>query len=110
MLKILFSPSEGKNSGGGLPAKELLGSNSARSDILNEYNDIIIKADENEITQLFGIKKFSDCKPYMQDIFSSPLMSAIERYQGVAYDYLQYSTLDETAKEYLKQNTIILNQ
>ncbi len=109
MLKILFSPSEGKNSGGDLVQKELLGSNSARADILNEYNKIVVRADEDEITQLFGIKKFSDCKPYMQDVFSSPFMSAIERYQGVAYDYLEYSTLDETAKEYLKQNTIIFS-
>ena len=109
MLKILFSPSEGKNPGGDLIAKELLGSNSARSDILNEYNKIVARADEDEITQLFGIKKFSDCKPYMQDVFSSPLISAIERYQGVAYDYLQYSTLDENAKEYLKKNTIIFS-
>jgi len=109
MLKILFSPSEGKNSGGDLIAKELLGSNSARSTILNEYNTIIKRADEDEITQLFGIKKFSDCKPYMQDVFSSQLMSAIERYQGVAYDYLEYSTLDEKAQEYLKQNTIIFS-
>ena len=109
MLKVLFSPSEGKNSGGNAASKELLGSNSARSDILNEYNSIVARADENEITQLFGIKKFSDCQPYMQDIFSSPLMSAIERYQGVAYDYLEYSTLDEKAQEYLKQNTIIFS-
>jgi len=109
MLKILFSPSEGKNPGGDLAPKELLGSNSARADILNEYNDIITRADESEITQLFGIKKFSDCQPYMQDVFSSPLMSAIERYQGVAYDYLEYSTLDEKAQEYLKLNTIIFS-
>ena len=109
MLKILFSPSEGKNPGGDLSAKELLGSNSARSDILNEYNDIITRADEDEITQLFGIKKFSDCQPYMQDIFSSPLMSAIERYQGVAYDYLEYFTLDGKAQKYLKENTIIFS-
>ena len=109
MLKVLFSPSEGKNSGGNLAPKELLGSNSARANILNEYNEIVTRADENEITQLFGIKKFSDCQPYMQDVFSSPLMSAIERYQGVAYDYLEYSTLDERAKEYLKRNTIIFS-
>jgi len=109
MLKILFSPSEGKNPGGDAPAKELLGSNSARSDILNEYNDIVKRADENEITQLFGIKKFADCKPYMQDVFSSPLMSAIERYQGVAYDYLEYATLDAKAQEYLKRSTIIFS-
>ena len=90
-------------------AKELLGSNSARKNILDEYNNIVSRADEDEITKLFGIKKFSDCRAYMQDIFSSPLMSAIERYQGVAYDYLEYSTLDERAKEYLKQNTIIFS-
>ena len=109
MLKILFSPSEGKNPGGDLSAKELLGSNSARSDILNEYNNIVKKADESEITQLFGIKKISDCQPYMQDVFSSPLMSAIERYQGVAYDYLEYFTLDGKAQKYLKENTIIFS-
>ncbi len=109
MLKILFSPSEGKNSGGDADAKELLGSNSARADILNEYNNIVKKADEDEIIHLFGIKKFSDCQPYIQDIFSSPLMSAIERYQGVAYDYLEYAALDEKAQEYLKCNTIIFS-
>jgi len=109
MLKVLFSPSEGKNPGGNLAPKELLCSNSARANILNEYNEIVTRADEDEITQLFGIKKFNDCQPYMQDVFSSPLMSAIERYQGVAYDYLEYSTLDERAKEYLKRNTIIFS-
>ncbi len=109
MLKILFSPSEGKNPGGEAQAKELLGSNSARENILNEYNAIIKKANEDEIKNLFGIKKFSDCKPYMQDIFSSPLMSAIERYQGVAYDYLEYSTLNEAAQEYLKRTTVIFS-
>jgi len=109
MLKILFSPSEGKNPGGNLPAKELLGSNNARKDILNEYNNIVARAEESEITQLFGIKKFSDCQQYIQDIFSSPLMSAIERYQGVAYDYLKYTTLDENAQKYLKENTIIFS-
>lgn len=109
MLKILFSPSEGKNPGGNTTSKELLGSNSARADILNEYNNILKRANESEISKLFGIKKFSDCKPYIEDIFSSPLMSAIERYQGVAYDYLEYSTLDENAQEYLKRNTIIFS-
>ena len=36
-------------------------------------------------------------------------MYAIQRYQGVAYDYLEYSSLDEKAKEYLKTNTIIFS-
>lgn len=109
MLKILFSPSEGKNPGGNAVEKELLGSNSARESILNEYNSIVVRGDEDEIIELFGIKKFNACKPYIQDLFSSPLMSAIERYQGVAYDYLKYSTLDKKAQEYLKENTVIFS-
>ena len=109
MLKILFSPAEGKNSGGDKASKELLGSNNARLDILNEYNSIIKSNNEDAIKELFGIKKFTDCEPYINDIFNSPLMSAIDRYQGVAYNYLDIGTLDEDAKEYLKKNTIIFS-
>ena len=109
MLKILFSPSEGKNSGGEQIAKELLGSNKAREEILNEYNKIITSGDEEAIKNLFGFKKMSDCEPYINDIFNSPLMSAIERYKGVAYDYLDIDSLDADALSYLKNNTIIFS-
>ncbi len=109
MLKVLFSPSEGKNSGGKETPKELLGSNKARQEILNEYNKIIKNADEEAIKNLFGFKKMSDCEAYVNDIFDSELMSAIERYQGVAYDYLNMSTLDATQIQYLKKNTIIFS-
>ncbi|EDZ61683.1 protein containing DUF328 domain [Sulfurimonas gotlandica GD1] len=109
MLKILFSPSEGKNSGGEETPKELLGSNDARKDILNEYNSIVMSSDEEAIKNLFGFKKMSDCEAYVNDLFNSPLMSAIERYQGVAYDYLDINTLDAQQVEYLKKNTIIFS-
>ena len=109
MLKILFSPSEGKNSGGVEEKKELLGSDKAREDIFNEYNNIIKDRDEEAIKKLFGFKKFTECEQYINDVYSSPLMSAIERYKGVAYDYLEYSSLDEKAHEYLKSNTIIFS-
>lgn len=109
MLKILFSPSEGKNSGGSETAKELLGSNEARQSILNEYNDIVMSGDEEAIKNLFGFKKINDCEAYTNDVFNSALMSAIERYQGVAYDYLDLNTLDASEVEYLKKNTIIFS-
>ncbi len=109
MLKILFSPSEGKNSGGDEAKKELLGSNDAREDILNEYNKIVTSKEKSKIQELFGFKKLSDCEPYINDVFNSPLMSAIERYQGVAYDYLDINSLDEDAITYLKKNTIIFS-
>ena len=109
MIKILFSPSEGKNIGGNEIKKELLCSDKARENILNEYNHIVNSGNEELIKKLFGFKKYSDCEPYVCDIFSSPLMCAIERYKGVAYDYLDYNSLDIDAKEYLKQNTIIFS-
>ncbi|MFA5455638.1 MAG: peroxide stress protein YaaA [Sulfurimonas sp.] len=80
MLKILFSPAEGKKSGGNEAKKEL-----------------------------FGFKKFSDCEPYINDIFDSTLMCAIKRYDGVAYDYLDFNSLETEAKEYAKSNTIIFS-
>ena len=109
MLKILFSPSEGKNSGGNEIKKELFGATNAREDILNEYNKIVLSQDEEDIKKLFGFKKFSECLPYINDIHSSSLMCAIQRYQGVAYDYLQYTSLSKTEQEYLKQNSIIFS-
>ncbi len=109
MLKVLFSPSEGKQSGGIEQAKELLGSNKAREEILNEYNKLIKNSSEEEICNLFGFKKYSECQPYINDIFASPLMASIERYQGVAYNYLEFNSLDKKAQEYLKINTIIFS-
>ena len=109
MLKILFSPSEGKKSGGSETKKDLLGAANARDEILKTYNDIVNSKDEEKIKSLFGFKKFTDCEPYIVDIFNSPLMDAVERYQGVAYDYLEYKKLDPDAKEYVKHNTIIFS-
>jgi len=109
MLKILFSPSEGKNSGGTATKKELLGASNARDEILSTYNKIVMSEDEEAIKALFGIKKFTDCIPYINDIFNSPLMPAIERYQGVAYDYLKYSELSTAQQKYLQNNTLIFS-
>jgi len=109
MLKILFSPAEGKNIGGIEEKKTLLGSNEARTTILDKYNNIIKNGDEQEIKKLFGFKTFKQCEPYINDIYNSQLMCAIQRYQGVAYDYLNYSSLDKTQQQYLKENTIIFS-
>ncbi|MDA3909449.1 MAG: YaaA family protein [Sulfurimonas sp.] len=109
MLKVLFSPSEGKNSGGGETPKELLGSNQARDEILNQYNKIVTSGDEEAIKNLFGFKKMSDCEAYIKDLFNSPLMPAIQRYQGVAYNYLDINTVDAKQVQYLKKNTIIFS-
>lgn len=109
MLKILFSPSEGKKVGGEKIPQQLFGAENARDEILKIYNSIVESKNEEDIKKLFGIKKFKDCEQYICNIFDAPLMSAIERYQGVAYDYLQYNELDSITQEYLKNNTIIFS-
>lgn len=109
MLKILFSPSEGKINGGSEEPRELLGFNAPRKEILNTYNAIIKSGSEKEILELFGLKKFDDAQPYLQDLSASPLMCAIERYSGVAYEYLGFGSLAHDAQEYLKNNTIIFS-
>ena len=109
MLKILFSPSEGKNSGGNSTKKDIFGALHARDEILHTYNDIVLSQDKEAIEKLFGFKKFSECEPYICDIFNSPLMPAIERYQGVAYNYLKYKELDTKAQKFLQENTLIFS-
>lgn len=109
MLKILFSPSEAKNFGGNETKKELLGSNEAREDILKKYNNIVNSQNEEAIKKLFGFKKFEECEPYICDIFNSPLMCALQRYKGVAYDYLDFNSLNNKQQNHLKENTIIFS-
>lgn len=109
MLKVLFSPSEGKNSGGNEKPKELFGALDARKEILDTYNNIVLSDDAEKIKQLFGFKKFSECEPYINDLYNSPLMAAIQRYQGVAYDYLKYASLTPDAQKFLKENTLIFS-
>jgi cytoplasmic iron level regulating protein YaaA (DUF328/UPF0246 family) len=109
MLKILFSPSEGKNSGGDAKFKDILCTLKARDEILQEYNSIISSKDEDATKKLFGFKKIQDCLAYMVDIFNSELTPAIQRYKGVAYDYLDFDSLDVDAQNYVKENTIIFS-
>ena len=109
MLKILFSPAEGKFAGGLRTPSELLGSTDARYDILKKYNDIVLGDDTKAICKLVGLKKESDCDKYKEDIFTSPHMDAIERYSGVAYKYLDFTTLKNDAQDYLRKNCIIFS-
>jgi len=109
VLKILFSPSEGKHSGGTTTTNKLFGAADARDEILTTYREIVLGDDEEAIKRLFGLKKFSECQPYIVDIFDTPLLPAIARYDGVAYDYLNYQKQNSLTQTYLQNNTIIFS-
>lgn len=110
MLYTLFSPSEGKRTGGkNKPMHDMLFGLAQRNTILQKYNAIVNSGDMPQIKALVGIKKDADVVTYQVDIFSQPVMPAIERYSGVAYEYLDYHTLTDEQQKYLKTNTIIFS-
>jgi len=110
MLYTLFSPSEGKHHGGSAaPVSHLLFGIQRRRDILQAYNEVVTSGDSGAIQALFGYKKFSDCEPYLGDLFATPTLPAILRYDGVAYDYLDAASLSSAATEYLASHAIIFS-
>jgi len=110
MLYTLFSPSEGKLPGGDTTQQsDILFGYEPRNEVLTTYNTIVNSGDMEAIKALFGIKKESDILPYIGDLFNAPLMKAIERYSGVAYDHLDYASLSPEAKTYLQQQVIIFS-
>ena len=110
MLYTLFSPSEGKHHGGnGAPLNDLLFGLDARREILESYDTIVNSRDMEAVKALFGYKKESDCEPYIGKLFETATMPAIERYDGVAYDYLDTASLNENAMSYLKTHALIFS-
>lgn len=113
-MYILFSPSEGKKTGGtkeALNSKQLLFPElyAQRLPLLQAYNRLINEGSIEELQELTGIKKDKEIQQYQEDLFSTPTMPALERYDGVAYDYLDLSTLNENEKNYLFQQTIVFS-
>lgn len=113
-MKILFSPSETKIGGGDI---KCIDKNSfifpelfeKRLEILEKYNNYLKNASNNDLEKLFGTRKIEVIEKYKQDIFKSPTMKAIQRYEGVAYDYLNYNSLEVSAQKYIDENTLIFS-
>lgn len=113
-MKILFSPSETKIGGGDI---KCIDKNSfifpelfeKRLEILEKYNNYLKNASNNDLEKLFGTKKIEVIEKYKQDIFKSPIMKAIQRYEGVAYDYLNYNSSEVSAQKYIDENTLIFS-
>ncbi len=106
-MKILLAPSESKNEGGNkqfclenLSFNDELGK--LRTELWDKYLGVLKSGDESKICALTGLKE-----PRILDF--SKAMSAISRYSGVAYDYLDFSSLDEKARAYLDDNLLIFS-
>lgn len=109
MISVLFSPSEGKRIGGENKSMELFGGLERRREILQNYHDILASNDEERIKTLFGLKKFQECTPYLLDIFTAKTRKAVERYSGVAYEYLAYHDKTKTQQSYIDERLLIFS-
>jgi len=112
-MKILLAPSEAKKSGGehsfnpsALLFKDL---SSQRIKLLHAYTNVIQQGDMQVLSKMFGIKKEADILKYKKDIIHELTMKAIERYTGVAFDYLGYNDLNKDAQTYIDENVILFS-
>lgn len=112
MITILFSPSEGKRTGGTQTDADhhnLLFGHDKRQEILTAYAQIVQTGATQETLALFGLKKAKDAAAFLEPIETAPVMPAVRRYDGVAYDYLDFDTLDPDAQAYLAEHLIIFS-
>lgn len=112
-MKILLAPSETKKSGGTAsfqPSTLLFESLLPyRTKLLHSYMNILQKGHMPTLSKMFGIKKEADILAYKTDIIHELTMKAIERYTGVAFDYLAYENLDASAQQYIDKNVILFS-
>jgi len=110
-MKILLAPSETKTHGGceNFSLETLLFSelSSTRKILLHQYMNILQKNNLEELHKLFGLKKETDLNYHNRDIIHELTMKAIERYTGVAFDYLNYTELNPSQKSYIDNNVIL---
>ncbi len=113
-MKILFAPSESKEYGGKFPpiSKESFccpEKYDKRLEVLNKYQEFINNGTEEQLSKLFGVKDKKQIEKLKVNIFKEKTLKAIERYNGVAYQYLNYPDLNDKSKQYIDKNLIIFS-
>lgn len=112
-MKILLAPSETKKSGGeySFDPSTLLFDVLAphRMKLLHTYTNVLQQGNMQDLSKMFGIKKEADILKYKKDIIHELTMKAIERYTGVAFDYLGYNELEMSAQQYVDENVILFS-
>ncbi len=113
-MKILLAPAETKNSGGESPSfskenfsfPELF---SKREEIINIYEDLLKNFTIEELSKWFGLKNLKDVEKYKESLLNKPTMKAINRYNGVAFDALDYINLKDDEQKYIDENVVLFS-
>ena len=115
-MKILFSPSEKKltHHPAQIPSKndfyqDLIAKDSLKN-IITQYEGYLKKSTDSTIQKLFGKKTLSlEVLGLCQNLSTSPLLSAILRYCGTAYEALDFETLKKSQQDYLQEKVLIFS-
>jgi len=114
-MKILFSPSESKTA---FQKTAAIAKNSfifpelfeKRLEVLTRYQLLLDEKDPLVLSQLFGLKDITKNKQFFdKSLFTSFTCKAIERYCGIAYEYLDYASLSTEAKTFIETNIMIFS-
>lgn len=113
-MKILLAPAETKNSGGDEKAfckenfcfPELF---HFRDEIFQSYENLLESSSLEDLSKWFGLKKLDEVEKYKQSLKSKPSMKAINRYNGVAFDALDYSSLELNQQKYIDENVLLFS-
>jgi cytoplasmic iron level regulating protein YaaA (DUF328/UPF0246 family) len=113
-MKILLAPSETKRKGGKGsfdPGRLLFPElTPLRNELLERYRSILQKGDARELTLLFGLKREEEIARYaVHNPLEGPVLPAVERYTGVAFDHLDYPSLPEEARSFVRKNVVIFS-
>ncbi len=113
-MKILLAPAETKNAGG--EEKYFCKDNFSfpslfekRETVFNAYEKFIDSLNIEDSKIWFGIKNENEIKKYKESLKNKPSMKAIQRYNGVAFDALDYVTLNENEKKYIDKKVVIFS-
>lgn len=113
-MKILLAPAETKNQGGtqkpyckeNFFLEELF---EKRDEVFQKYEQLLDSSSIEELSKWFGLKKLDEVQRYKESLKDKPTMKAIQRYNGVAFDALEYDSLEQNAQNYIDNNVVLFS-
>ncbi|ANV98596.1 hypothetical protein BBW65_07215 [Helicobacter enhydrae] len=105
-MKILFSPSEGKRY---IKSSKSEGMLERHQRIYDAYADFVGKATLEELSRITGFSKEKEILEFLEKMQKPSLQRAIELYDGVAYDALDYGSLTSEQRHFVSESVLIFS-
>ena len=104
-MLILIPPSEGKAK---VRPSDILfkDTNFQFANYTQQIVDLLCLIENEDLTSVYGTtqEKAMMFHRQNQDVFNSKCVPAIERYTGVVYNHIEWSTLSKQAQNYMKKH------